>query len=181
MTKPIPIDILLVGSSIIQKWNTLQNFLPPSIKIVNLGMSAFTSADMFDAHYIQLLSKYNPVNIIYYCGSNDIRKNIDPRVVIRNIEYFFINIFKKIYGPNVNIIFISIIQNPVKSIYKKNIDIVNYYTHNNIIQFSKKFYISFLDITEDLHDTKYFYKDNIHLNKSGYQKLNEKIIPLLRF
>ena len=39
-----------------------------------------------------------------------------------------------------------------------------------------------MDIYYDFNiDTKYFYKDNIHLNKSGYQKLNEKIIPLLRF
>ena len=174
-TTIIPIDILLVGSSIVKKWTTLSKHFTNSTKLVNLGISSYTTQDMLMPHYINMLSIYKPKNLIYYCGNNDIRENIDQEIVIQNIKNF-VNIVKKMYGVNTNIIIISLFQNPKKSIYNKSIDIVN----SNILKYSKRVNISFLDVTEELYDTKYFMKDNIHLLKIGYQKINEKILDILQ-
>ena len=166
----ISIDLLLVGSSIIKKWNTFSMQLR-TLKVLNLGISAYTTEDMLTPYYINMISVYKPQTIIYYCGNNDIRENIDPEIIIKNIKKFA-NLVKKLYGVNTNVLVVSLIKNPKTPVYDKSIDIVN----TKIQKYSKNSKtVYFVDVTEELYDTKYFMKDNIHLEKSGYAKLNKQI------
>jgi len=164
------IDLLLVGSSIIRKWKTFSTMLR-TLQILNLCISSYTTEDMLTLYYINMISVYKPKNVIYYCGNNDIRENIDPEIIIKNIKKF-VNIIKKLYGTNMNIMIVSLIKNPKTPVYDNSIDIVN----SKIQKYSKNSKnVYFVDVMEELYDTKYFMKDDIHLEKSGYAKLNKEI------
>ena len=175
------IDILLVGSSIIKRWNNIYQYYNKSIKIVNLGINGLLSKDMITKKYINTMSSYKPNNIIYYCGGNDIRSEINP---LKNIKLFLLNL-KNIYKNNINLIFISIFKNPKNILYNDNIDILNnsikvfidnynnYYNNYNINLY-------FLDLKKYINHSKYFMNDNIHLNKDGYEILNKKIYNLIK-
>lgn len=178
------IDILLVGTSIIRRWNISENNdFNKSLKIVNLGINKF-SEDMISDEYINIISKYKPKNIIFYCGGNDIRSDIENSICIKNIQYFLLNL-KKIYKNNVNFIFISILKNPINTLYNNNIDIVNKSIKEFIDNYNKLYnrtyniYLNFIDMNQYLDDSKYFMKDNIHLKKNGYKILIKKIFDLI--
>jgi lysophospholipase L1-like esterase len=173
------IDILLVGSSIIKRWK-IENYYNKSVKIINLGINGIFSEKVISKNYINMMSIYNPKNIIYYCGGNDIRKEHDLLIDIKNIQFFLLNL-KNIYKNNINVIFIAIFKNPKNILYNKNINIVNksikifindYNKYNNI-------HLNFLDINKYIFDSKYFMEDNIHLNKDGYEILNKKTFDLI--
>lgn len=74
------INILLVGSSIAKRWNNLNI---KKAKIINLGMGGYLILNMISNEYLKVVYKYNPKNVIYYAGGNDIKKYIDSNILIR--------------------------------------------------------------------------------------------------
>lgn len=180
--------LLLIGSSIIKKWTN-----PPLINkktiVINKGMPRYITKNLLEPIYlkeISLLKESNPKYIIIYIGSNDIRKycninlDVDYNLLKKSINniILFINILKKIFKKT-TIILISIIKSPL--MYELN-------KIKNINYFNKKLYeysnieknILYLDVNKDLDNViKYFNEDKLHLNKSGYKKMNEIIIKLL--
>ena len=55
------ISILLVGSSIIEKWT---NLYIKKAKIINLGMSGYLKSNMISNEYLETVYKYKPKNIM---------------------------------------------------------------------------------------------------------------------
>jgi len=165
------IDILLVGSSIVNRWKNIEKKFCDK-KIINLGGGGMKTHELLEDLYFNKILNYNPKYIIYYCGGNDIQKNFIKEYIYNNIKLFYSKI-NSIYGSNVKIIFLSIIKSPKKRIEKKidNIDYVN----NKIKNLCKNNNSVYLNINRELEDIKFYKIDMNHLKIIGYNKINEKL------
>jgi len=112
------IDVLFVGSSIVNRWKNIKKKFCDK-KIINLGGGGIKTHEILEESYFNKILNYNPKYIIYYCGGNDIQKKIIKEYIYSNIKLFYSKI-NSIYGINVKIIFLSIIKSPKKRIEKKN-------------------------------------------------------------
>ena len=181
--------ILLFGSSIIKKWTN-----PPMINkktiVINKGMAGYITKDLISPEYLKsifLIKESNPVYIIIYCGSNDIRKytnnNLDIDYLLLNESIYnidlFINMVKKIFKKS-SIILISVIKSPIMHELNK-IKNINYF-NKKLLEYSnieKK--IIYVDVNKDLNNKiKYFKEDKLHLNEDGYEKMNKIIENIIK-
>ena len=181
--------ILLIGSSIIKKWEN-----PPLINkktiVLNKGMSGYITKNLISPEYLKsifLIKDNNPVYIIIYCGSNDIRKytsnnlDIDYNLLnksIYNID-LFIDLLRKMFRKSI-IILISVIKSPIMHELNKikNID----YFNKKLLEYSNiKKKIIYVDVNKDLNNKiKYFKEDKLHLNEDGYKKMNKNIYKIIK-
>jgi lysophospholipase L1-like esterase len=165
------IDILLVGSSIVNRWKNIQKKFCDK-QIINLGGEGIKTNELLDESYFNKILNYNPKYIIYYCGGNDIQKNFVKEYIYNNIKLFYTKI-NMIYGSNVKIIFLSIIKSPKKRIEKK-VDNINY-INNKIKYLCKNNNSVYLNINKELKNINFYKKDMNHLKIIGYNKINEKL------
>jgi len=166
------IDILFVGSSIIKKWT---NLYIKKAKIINLGMNGYLTSNMISNEYLQMVYKYNPKNIIYYAGGNDVKKYINSQIIYQNMIMFY----NKINNNFTNFIFISIIKSPKKRLFPEQIIEIDY-VNNLIKKFCDKHNIKYININKELKNKKYYEEDLNHLTEEGYNKINRKIVSLIK-
>jgi lysophospholipase L1-like esterase len=175
MTKKI--DILLIGSSIIKKWTNIKKYFPNK-KIKNIGINGLITEKILSnfTYYIKKIIKYRPCYIIYYCGGNDVMKNINGSKIYNNIKSFYYKIKEKLnksdYFPR--IIIISIIKSPKKKRYIHQIKKINN-INQKLYLFCKKKNISYVNINKELKNKIYYTEDMNHLNNNGYNQINKKI------
>jgi lysophospholipase L1-like esterase len=160
--------ILLLGSSIIKQWKSFNIY---GYEIINKGIPGLLTNSLSSSQYLKEISKVKkPEYIFFYCGGNDLRKNIEPHIVLNNIIKFIQELRNMFFDSR--IIIISIIKSPI--MYEKNrienINHINKYlkkiTKNNFFN---------LDVNDELDKKDYFKKDMLHINNIGYNKLNIKI------
>lgn len=164
--------ILLLGSSTISKWKKFTLKLENE-NVINKGVSSLLTNDLFTHEYMQNIKNVEPNYIIFYCGINDVLKNIDNKTIIANVELFL----EKLHCTfcNSKIIVLSLIKSP--KIYKKNkIENVDY-INNKLWKFCtiKSTIYTYLNVNKELHNSKY-YDDELHVNEMGYEKITKKII-----
>jgi len=147
--------VLLVGSSIISKY---KNIMIENYNIINNGVSGLMTSQL----NINNNDEYD--YMIFYCGNNDLKKNIDKKEIVTNIEKY-INKFQKIF-PNTKIIILSILFSPKN--YELNLIDKIRYINNKLKKIDDIYY---LNINRQLSNSKYF-SDDVHLNLEGYKKLN---------
>lgn len=175
-----PIDILMIGSSIMKKW-TNPNFINyPSY--INLGVSRFKTDDIIKSNYLDLIEKFNPKYIIYYCGGNDIEKKIQVNNIIINIVKFIKFVYNN-FNPDVKIIFISIIISPkkIKNQLESKINLLNKMIEKICLKINKSFRsnkLIYFEINDLLNDSDYT-KDLNHLLSKAYDKINFRINTIL--
>jgi lysophospholipase L1-like esterase len=162
--------ILLLGSSIIKQWKSFSIY---DNEIINKGISGLLTNSLLSPQYINGISKFkNPEYILFYCGGNDLRKSIEPHIILNNIIKF-IQELQNMYLDSY-IIIISIIKSPI--MYEKNrienIDHINKYLKKTAKIQNNLFYI---DVNNELDNYIYFKKDKLHINNIGYNRLNIKI------
>jgi lysophospholipase L1-like esterase len=181
--------ILLVGSSIIKKWDN-----PPMINkktiVLNKGMSGYITKDLISPEYLKtifLIKESNPQYIIIYCGSNDIRKytannlNVDYNLLDESVYNItiFIDLLRKMFKKS-TIILISVIKSPIMHELNKikNID----YFNKKLLEYSNiKKKIIYVDVNKDLNNKiKYYTEDKLHLNKNGYKIMNKIIENIIK-
>lgn len=181
--------ILLFGSSIIKKWTN-----PPMINkktiIINKGMSGYITKDLISPEYLKQIysiKESNPLYIIIYCGSNDIRKytsnnlDIDYSLLNESLNNItkFIDLLKKMFKKS-TIILISVIKSPIMHELNK-IKNINYF-NKKLLEYSnieKK--IIYVNVNKNLNNKiKYFKEDKLHLNEDGYKIMNKIIENIIK-
>lgn len=70
-TPPQPGGILFVGSSIFRQWTTVATQMAP-LPVLNRAFGGSRTPDQL-ARFEQLVPRYAPRIIVYYCGSNDLK------------------------------------------------------------------------------------------------------------
>jgi len=162
-------NTLLIGSSIIKKWNNYTSYYPNE-KIINKGIIGLTTCDMLEDNYLKsiLIRNIQISNIIFYCGSNDIVFTNNSKEIILNNILTIIDILHHFYE-NTNIVILSIIISPaIKSIHRVNE--CEYINNKLEKQFYNHKYIRFVDINKILNNEDFI--DHMHINTFSYEKIN---------
>ena len=99
--------------------------------------------------------------MFFYCGNNDLKKKVDKKEAIRNMEKYLYE-FRQNFT-NTHVAVLSLLTSP-KNHQLQLID--------NVLYINQKMKenndnIAYIDINHELTNQKYYY-DDIHLNKDGY-------------
>ena len=104
--KPPANPILFVGSSSFTKWTDVENYFP-GYTIFNRGFGGSTLPDLI-GYENDVIFKYNPKEIVIYCGDNDVASSdtITAVTVLRRFQKLYSDIRAKY--PKVPVVFVSI-------------------------------------------------------------------------
>ncbi|ANF49237.1 G-D-S-L family lipolytic protein [Chryseobacterium glaciei] len=173
--------ILLVGSSSFTKWTDVANYFPDKT-IINRG---FGGSRLTDLNYYanDLLSPYQPKQIIVYCGENDFADNhkLKAKKVVNRYKTFYKKIREKF--PNIEVDYISIKYSPSRESLWPQMKEAN----KKIAAFMKKEpNAEFIDITKAMEDAngnvrkELFVEDMLHMTPEGYQIWTKVMNPYMK-
>ena len=103
--------ILFVGSSIFRKWTTVAEQMAP-LPVLNRAFGGSRTADQV-ARFEQLIPRYAPKVVVYYCGSNDLKAGEvaeDPAKIFARFRTFSERV--RAAQPATRIIFVSSTRSP---------------------------------------------------------------------
>jgi lysophospholipase L1-like esterase len=172
--------ILFVGSSSFTRWTDVQNYFP-GYTIINRGFGGSTLADVL-RYEEDVIFKYNPKQILIYCGENDIASSdtVTAATVFNRFRTLFTDI-RDAY-PEVAIAYISMKPSPSRWKLKDK-----YMSANNLIEnyLKKQKNAQFINVWKPMLDsngkpkTELFVEDSLHMNAKGYAVWQKLIQPLL--
>ena len=179
ITPPPTKPILFIGSSSFTKWVDVKNYFP-GYTILN---RAFGGSSLPDVIYFaeEVIFKYNPKQIVIYCGENDVAANATAEKVFERFKTLHTLIRTKL--PKVSIVFVSLKPSPSREKFWP----VMIEANGMIKQFAKthrKTY--FVDIYQSMFNsdgivmTDIFLSDNLHMNKKGYEIWQPILAPYLK-
>ena len=76
---PEEIDVLFAGSSSIRFWESLDQDMKP-LKVLNRGFGGAHIAHV-NYHFKDVIQRYKPKAIVFFCGTNDVTALKTPRVL----------------------------------------------------------------------------------------------------
>jgi lysophospholipase L1-like esterase len=180
-TPPPSNSILLVGSSSFTKWQDVSNYFPGKT-IINRGFGGSRLTDL-NFYSEDLLSPYQPKQIIVYCGENDFADDAELKsdVVVDRFKTFYTKIRAKF--PNIQVDFISIKYSPSREKLWPQMKQAN----KKIAKFMKKEKnADFIDITKIMNDANgnvrkdLFVEDMLHMTLEGYQLWTKVMNPYMK-
>lgn len=180
ISMPAKNQILFVGSSSFTKWTDVQDYFPTH-KIINRGFGGSTLLDLI--HYNQdVILKYQPKQIIIYCGENDFASS--DSVSVQMLTQRFIKLFEIIRTEfkKTPIAYVSMKPSPRRLHLMKK-----YLAANEAIKIflKEKPATAFIDVYPAMLNedgspiAKIFIEDNLHMNAQGYQIWQKIIEPFL--
>ncbi|MCX6316512.1 MAG: GDSL-type esterase/lipase family protein [Bacteroidetes bacterium] len=173
-------QILLAGSSSFTLWRDVQNYFP-AYPILNRGFGGSSLTDLI--YYAEeVIFKYEPKQIIIYCGENDFAGN-DTLYPAQVAQRFF-DLFAMIRAryKKVPIAYISMKPSPARQHLMPKFNVANVMIRNFL---KKKKRTTYIDVYHKMLDkdgkpmTDIFGPDNLHMNAKGYAIWKELIEPVL--
>jgi len=173
----LPNSVLFAGSSSIGLWNSAKAF--PNLYVINRGFGGSHISDQL-FYYEDVVKKYKPSKIVFYCGDNDIADGKSADQVVNDFIALFENIKADI--PPVKIFYLPIKpslarwnwwgeMNKANQIIKKRCD--------------SEDMLFFVDIATPMlneqgsPDSSFFEEDGLHLNENGYALWNKVLSEFL--
>jgi len=178
---PLQGKIVFVGSSSFAKWKDINQYFP-GYPIINRGFGGSVLLDVI--HYVnETVLKYNPKQVIIYCGENDLASSdtVSPEIVLERFTILF-NLIRKPLGNKTNITFISIKPSISRwhletKIIQANTLISNFIanqTNASFINIHNAMLQNDGSVMKDI-----FIADNLHMNAKGYAIWQKIIFPAL--
>ncbi len=172
--------IVFAGSSSFRKWQSIEKDFD-DYPILNRGFGGSTLPDLI--FYVDdLILKYDPKQIIIYCGDNDLAKSdtITSTIVFERFKKLFFIIRKQL--PGTAIAFVSIKPSPSREKIIPRIKETNKLVRKFL---KKQKNTSYIDVysaminDDDTIKNELFIEDNLHLNEKGYAIWKKIIKPYL--
>ena len=177
--KDLSCDVLFLGSSSINLWDTIYEDFAP-LKLIRRSYGGATLRDMI-YNYNTIAKGYTPKSILLYV-ENDLGSHKEGVNAVKCFDLFriFIDKLKKDY-PNTPLIVVSLKPSQHKADQLKDQLLVNALLEENA---SAQGY-TYVDITKVMYDeagnlrTDIFKEDNLHMNAEGYKLWTAILKPLL--
>ena len=177
--KDLSCDVLFLGSSSINLWDTIYEDFAP-LKLIRRSYGGATLRDMI-YNYNTIAKGYTPKSILLYV-ENDLGNHKEGVNAVKCFDLFriFIDKLKKDY-PNTPLIVVSLKPSQHKADQLKDQLLVNALLEQNA---SAQGY-TYVDITKVMYDeagnlrTDIFKEDNLHMNAEGYKLWTAILKPLL--
>jgi lysophospholipase L1-like esterase len=171
-------NILFVGSSSFRLWDSLAVDFP-SHHIINRGFGGSSLKDVY--HYKEvLIDKFNPIQIVIYCGENDIAQGISAVQTVRRFETLFKYIRNQ--KSKAKITFVSIKPSIARQQYHSIIEEANSGIKNFL---NKQKNTSYVDVYTAMYpagtslDETLFVNDKLHMTRKGYLIWKNLLAPHL--
>jgi lysophospholipase L1-like esterase len=173
--------ILLIGSSSFTNWKDVQNYFP-DYKMLNRGFGGSSLPDII-RHSDDVIFKYQPKQIIIYCGENDFAANdsLYPAQVAERFYTLFNMIREKF--KKVPVVYVSMKPSPSRQHLMAKFNVANVMIKNFL---AKKKKTAFIDVYHKMLKpdgtplTDIFLEDKLHMNAKGYAIWQEVIKPYLQ-
>ena len=170
--------ILFIGSSSFTRWKDYQDYFP-GYTIINRGFGGSTLPDL--TRYVDdIVTPYQPKEIVIYCGENDVADSIDSKVVGDRFKDLFNKIRNRF--PEVPIAFISMKPSPVRVGFRHMLTQSNQIIKNFLWTQKNTMYIDVFDAMLDPsgnYRTDLYVSDSLHLNPTGYAIMAKTVTPYL--
>ncbi len=180
IAKPPQNAILLIGSSSFTNWKDVAKYFPDKT-IINRGFGGSSLPHM--VMYAQdIIFKYNPKQIIIYCGENDLTggPSITADTILERVKKLH-QLIRSRYK-KVPIAYISMKPSPSREKYLETMQKANALIKTFMEQQKKSSYIdvyhSMLDANGNIL-THIFLSDKLHMNAEGYKIWQGIIAPYL--
>jgi lysophospholipase L1-like esterase len=171
--------ILFTGSSSIRKWTSLARDFKGH-HVINRG---FGGSQMSDLVYYadRIVIHYQPQQIIFFSGSNDLDAGKTPRQVFNDFKAFVQKVRAAL--PNVEMDYISITTSPLRW---REVDEVK--KANTLISswIKTQEHLTFIDVfpatlgEDGRPKPEYFVADGLHMNARGYALWTKIVEPYLK-
>ena len=177
--KDLSCDVLFLGSSSINLWDTIYEDFAP-LKLIRRSYGGATLRDMI-YNYNTIAKGYTPKSILLYV-ENDLGNHKEGVNAVKCFDLFriFIDKLKKDY-PNTPLIVVSLKPSQHKADQLKDQLLVNALLEENATAQG----YTYVDITKVMYDeagnlrTDIFKEDNLHMNAEGYKLWTAIIKPYL--
>lgn len=170
---------LFIGSSSFTMWDNIDTYFP-GYTIINRGFGGSTLKDLL-FYFNDLVPKYQPKQIIIYCGENDLANRETPAdsAVAR-----FQRLFKMIrnYDTKIPVAYVSIKPSPSRYEYMPKFEQANKDIKKFLRCKRKSKYINVYDAMlkgDGRPMSHIFLKDSLHMNQEGYKIWQKTIQPYL--
>jgi lysophospholipase L1-like esterase len=173
--------VLFVGSSIFRQWTTVAEQMKP-LPVLNRAFGGSRTPDQL-ARFDQLVPRYAPKVIVYYCGSNDLKAGTvpePPAAIFARFREFAERAQRTL--PEVRIVFVSSTRSPDRVPRWEQVDHYNAlaraYCESNAGR-------TFVDLNPQLvdasgHPRLDLYKDDkLHFHPAAYERFTAVIKPVL--
>ena len=177
--KDLSCDVLFLGSSSINLWDTIYEDFAP-LKLIRRSYGGATLRDMI-YNYNTIAKGYTPKSIVLYV-ENDLGNHKEGVNAVKCFDLFriFIDKLKKDY-PNTPLIVVSLKPSQHKADQLKDQLLVNALLEENATAQG----YTYIDITKVMYGeagnlrTDIFKEDNLHMNAEGYKLWTAILKPLL--
>jgi|SRR5687767_315016 len=178
---PVKGGILFVGSSIFRQWTTVADQMKP-LPVLNRAFGGSRTPDQL-ARFDQLVPRYAPKVIVYYCGSNDLKAGAEPEspsAIFARFREFAERAQKTL--PGVRIVFVSSTRAPDRVLRWEQVDHYNALARAHCESHAGH---TFVDINPQLvdangHPRLDLYKDDkLHFHPPAYERFTTVIKPVL--
>lgn len=170
--------ILFVGSSSFTLWKDVQDYFP-GCNILNRGFGG-SSLPHLIMYAEDVIFKYNPKQIVIYCGENDLTPGLKPSVISNRFKELFKLIRSRF--PETPLVYISMKPSPSREQFLPVMKKAN----RQIEKFLKrKKHSAFIDVFHAMLNADgtikqdIFKEDKLHMNSKGYQIWKPLIEPHL--
>jgi lysophospholipase L1-like esterase len=180
-TPPSKGGILFVGSSIFRQWTTVADQMKP-LPVLNRAFGGSRTPDQL-ARFDQLVPRYAPKVIVYYCGSNDLKAGAvpeSPTAIFARFREFAERARRTL--PGVRIVFVSSTRSPDRVPRWEQVDhynaLVRAYCESHPGH-------TFVDINPQLVDAdgrpklELYKDDKLHFHPPAYERFTAVIKPVL--
>ena len=165
---PEEVDVLFTGSSSIRFWESLDQDMKP-LKVLNRGFGG-AHINHVNYHFEDVVLRYNPKAIVFFCGTNDITALKTPEETVNDFKIFKQKVRNSL--PDIHIFVIGIKPSPAR-LYLENEELA----YNKLIAelSSEDDLLTFIDIwdamltEEGKRIPELFVEDGLHINADGYK------------
>ena len=165
---PEGVEVLFTGSSSIRFWNSLEEDMRP-LKVLNRGFGGAHIVHV-NYHFEDVVSRYNPQAIVFFCGTNDITALKTAKETVEDFKIFQNKVRTNL--PNVPIFVIGIKPTPAREyIEEEELE------YNKLIAdlAAEDELLSYIDIWDAMLSEEgeripeLFVEDGLHINAKGYE------------
>ncbi|SDL54366.1 Lysophospholipase L1 [Catalinimonas alkaloidigena] len=171
--------IMLVGSSSIRKWETMEQDLAP-LPVIPRGFGGSTFYDLLH-FYDRLVVPRRPDILVVYEGDNDIARGESPAYVLENARKFTALTKEKL--PDAEIYFLAIKPSVARWQQWPQMEEANRLIETFTKSDPALHYIAVDEVMMQPSGKKVrddiFIEDNLHMNPTGYVLWTDKIKPVL--
>jgi lysophospholipase L1-like esterase len=110
-TPTAPGGILFVGSSIFRQWANVAEHMAP-LPVLNRAFGGSRTGDQV-ARFAQLVPRYRPKVVVYYCGSNDLKAGAtpeDPAAIFARFREFAEK--TRAFDPAIRLVYVASFRSP---------------------------------------------------------------------